>query len=270
MRSVFVKLIKAIKNPAKVVKFLIEKIKKIILWVLDLFEIIIENLFLINLKLKYAVSAFHVPLPMIGINKGCSTTSGKGQSSINKLEIISSYLPVNTKTILDIGSNNGFFSISLALKGYYVIGYEIDIKLHKIAVFVSRKVNAKNVAFFPLGIDPDNVNFIPEVDVSLVLSVFHWWVRLYGYDKAMIILRIIWKKTRKAMFFELPNTVENKKVAKWMPDMGDNSREAEHFIKRMLESLEYSKVELLAFLPTDFRPNERRHLFIVRKIQNEN
>lgn len=39
------KVIKAIKNPAKVGKFLNEKTKKIILWFLDLFDAIVENLF---------------------------------------------------------------------------------------------------------------------------------------------------------------------------------------------------------------------------------
>lgn len=231
---------------------------------------LLKTYFFFNLKLKYAVDAFHVPLPMIGIKRGCSTTSGKGQTSIHKLEIISSHLPSDTKTIIDIGSNNGFFSISLALKGYYVTGYEPDIKLLKISEFVAHKVNVKNIALSNLGIDPDNVNIIPNADVSLVLSVFHWWVQIHGYEVAMTILKIIWKKTKRAMFFELPNTVENKKIAQWMPDMGKNIAEAELFIRKMLETLEYSKVELLAFLPTDFRPDERRHLFLVKKVQDDN
>lgn len=265
------KIKKEIKNLAKVRRLLIGKFvgkfKRILLWVSNLFEVIIESLFFINLKLKNAGDAFHVPLPMIGINSGITTSTGKGQTSKKKLEIISSHMPIKGKTILDVGSNNGFFSIMLALKGYYVIGYEPDTVLLKVAELTAHKVNAKNVAFFNLGIEPKNVNFIPEVDVSLVLSVFHWWVQIFDYETAVEILKIIWQKTKKTMFFELPNTVENKKIANWMPDMGKDVLEAELFIRKMLETLEFSKVELLALLPTDFRPNERRHLFIVRKIE---
>jgi len=249
----------------KIVNLLKNNIKIAILNILSIIEIIGEGLFYLNLKLKYRFDAFHTPLPMIGINRGHSLTSGKGRGSAKKLKAILSNFPENSKTIIDIGSNNGFFSISLALKDFCVIGYEPDCELVKVAEFTSHRLKIGKVAFFNIGIDFQNIDFVPESDVSLVLSVFHRWVEMFGYNTAIKMLEIIWQKTRKAMFFELPNTIENRKIAKWMPNMGNDIQECEIFMKKMLENLNSSEVELLAFLPTDFRPNENRHLFIVRK-----
>lgn len=67
------------------------------------------------------VCQYHVPLVELGISTGHPLSAGKGQSSVVKWQLIESTLPSNVKLALDIGCNNGFFSLRLASKGIFTV-----------------------------------------------------------------------------------------------------------------------------------------------------
>ena len=54
-------------------------------------------------------------------------------------------------------------------------------------------------------------------------------------------------------------------MSKILSHLGSSEDECEENIKKMLQNLKNSEVKLLGYLPTDFRPEEKRHLFLIKK-----
>jgi len=118
----------------------------------------------------------------------------------------------------------------------------------------------------PVGVNPANVGSLPDADVVLVLSVFHDWCEAFGFERSVRMLEAVWQRTRKALFFETPNTAENTSIRTFMPAMGASPEAAKGYIEQLLSRLALGEVALLGHFPTDFRgEGERRHLFVVRR-----
>jgi hypothetical protein len=80
------------------------------------------------------------------------------------------------------------------------------------------------------------------------------------------MLDVVWQRTRKTLFFEMPNTAENASVRMFLPEMGASPDAAKGYIEHLLSRLAHGEVAFLGHLPTDFRgKGERRHLFVVRR-----
>ncbi len=251
----------------KIKKRLQHLTEKSVLVTTALFDRLLDTAALYNLKIRATWNGLHVPLPQIGLERGNTHTAGKGNTSLNKMQLILTHLPLESTTAVDIGCHNGFFSLTLArLRSLHVYGYDPDPSLIRIASLVAYHLKIRTVAFCNWGIDLQNLSTLPQVDIMLVLSVFHNWVQSMSFQEACTLLQRVWTKTKQVMFFELPNTLENKKISEFMPAMGATIQECERYIEQLLKQLPNSRVSLIAFLPTDFRPNESRHLFKVERI----
>ncbi|MDR1185708.1 MAG: hypothetical protein LBK67_13080 [Coriobacteriales bacterium] len=220
-----------------------------------------------RLRIRHAIlKGFPLPLPEIGIHKGGIVISaGEGLMSFERWRLIQSSLPKNCRTAIDIGSNNGFFTLRLANEGIFAIGFEPDTELLQLAVVAACRNQEKLVAFSSLAITPDNVCSLPSVDITLMLSVAQRWVHQYGRDGMEKIIKEIWSKTERTMFFEIPNPVQSTKESKWLDFLGETEEKVEESIEYLLRDIGAEKIELLGYLPTDFRPDEKRHLFVVHK-----
>lgn len=209
-----------------------------------------------------------IPLPIID-DKRKNKNKKKGFNSYKKLDLILKNIPKDAKKIIDIGSNNGFFSIKLAQKGYQVIGYEPTDKFVESSNMICRKYDINNVVFYKIGIDKDSSESLFDADISLVLSVMHNWVKQSDYNTAIDILQNIWAKTNKIMFFELADTIDNEYIAGFdtMPYMGKTTSECTVFMKNnILAQLDEAKVEFLELMPTDYNNGTARHLFKISRI----
>jgi len=222
-----------------------------------------------GLKVIHRVGEFSsIPFPVVGDGKSDAQT-GKGRHAHRKLDVILSHMPADVHRIVDIGSNNGFYAIGLAQRGYSVLGYEPVARFVSGANRILEWYGIQNVSFFQQGIDRENAGHLFASDVTLVLSVFHNWVRLDSWDGAIDILSGIWGNTRRAMFFELADTLDNRFIASFptMPDMGGTTAECTAFIKeQILGRLEGARVEFIDMMPTDYINGSARHLFIVHRI----
>ena len=49
---------------------------------------------------------------------------------------------------------------------------------------------------------PASVELLPYADVVLFLAVWHHLTRAYGLEPATAILRVVWARTRRVLFFE--------------------------------------------------------------------
>jgi len=211
------------------------------------------------------VKRYPIPLPELGIHEGNPVTAGKGTTSWEKWRLIESNLPKGARNAMDVGSNNGFFSLRLAQKGLFTLGIEPDTELLRLAQAAALRAHVQRAAFAALPVSPDNVSELPPVDVTVVMSVAQRWIRMYGREPGLAIVRAIWAKTARAMFFELPNAQQSEKEADILGYLGKTEAESEAAILSFLDSLGGGKARLLGYLPSDFRPDEKRHLFVLER-----
>lgn len=154
---------------------------------------------------KYVISGpmlAYQNLPWSGI-----TGARRAAGSEARLNAILEYLNGDDRfprSVLDIGCNVGFFSLSLAARGSFVFGVDMDPTALRVATISSRDILGKDGAFVPIQLtcDPDTIPLLPNVDVTICLSVWHHWVRHNGLSTASRNLSLLWSKTRTALFFD--------------------------------------------------------------------
>ncbi|KUI26091.1 hypothetical protein AU195_14015 [Mycobacterium sp. IS-1496] len=103
---------------------------------------------------------------------------------------------------MDVGCQVGYFPFALAAKGIPTLGVDLEERALRIARYAARKTATDEVAFLNMTVSPKTVQLLPEVDLTLVMSIWHHWVRYYGLDGATAILKRIWQQCRVTMFFE--------------------------------------------------------------------
>jgi hypothetical protein len=125
------------------------------------------------------------------------------------------------RTAVDIGSNSGWFVFSFADLGIPAVGLEGDTRLARVALYTRKTVHRKMVGILVMELTPANVTLAPSADCSLVLSVWHHFVRDHGLEDATAMLATIWGNTRKVLFFE---TAEEMPASWRLPDMSPEPR----------------------------------------------
>lgn len=94
----------------------------------------------------------------------------------------------------------GVFTQKLASEGLYAIGIDQRASLKKARSSTSNE----NVEFRQMTVSPENIDTLPKSDLTLLLTVIHWWHRSYGHQQAEQMFRTVCKKT-DTMIFEPPN-----------------------------------------------------------------
>jgi len=152
------------------------------------------------LTTKYLVDKpklLYQPLPWCGIE-----TAKRDNGCRQRLEMILRGMGEAKGSVLDVGSAVGFFSISLAERGCYVTGIEVNRRKFEIAQCVAAIAKVQPVSFVNLKLTAETINLLPTYDFTLCLSIWHHWVRYFGFDEAMLILESLWDRTKDRMFFE--------------------------------------------------------------------
>jgi SAM-dependent methyltransferase len=128
------------------------------------------------------------PLPWIGIRE-----ANRGSGTSQRWAAIKPVIAASgSRTALDIGCNVGFFCFALSEMGIAAVGVDAAPKELRIAAFARRKMQAANVGFLSLEVRPDNLALLPACDSVLLLSVWHHWVRDFGFAAATGMLREVW------------------------------------------------------------------------------
>jgi len=185
------------------------------------------------------------PLPSLGIE-----AAERATGSIERWAAIRKCiadLPISTA--MDIGSNAGYFSFALADEGVLTLGIEMDRRLLRIALHAAKKINSNRVGFCHLKIDHRTVELLPTVDLTLLLSVWHHWVRYYGVEQATEILAKVWQRCSRMLVFE---TGEEEMPPEYgLPEMKPSAKEwIENYLSEFCPSAEIHHLGLFkAFAP---------------------
>ena len=163
--------------------------------------------FIDNLKIRVLLTRYlldtprldYQPLPWIGISKA----NVRGKETIDRWNSIKNNLN-NSKNLKDIGCCVGYFCHSAVSElDMRAFGYDLNDNFIFIANHTKKFLkNSEKETFCQLKIDPKSVKFLPTTDATLLLSIWHHWVLNFGLDEATSMLREVWKKTEKVLFFE--------------------------------------------------------------------
>lgn len=141
--------------------------------------------------------ARYQPLPWIGKHSFKRDTS-----TLQRWDAIQKEILEKGGSAMDIGCNLGYFVLSLAESGFYVIGIDMSPGYRVISEYVQKKAGLDNATFCSMILTPENISSLPKVDVVIFLSVWHHWIKAYGIDEARLMFRTLWDKTNHTLFFE--------------------------------------------------------------------
>ncbi|MFE4699116.1 hypothetical protein ACFRIC_18810 [Streptomyces sp. NPDC056738] len=153
---------------------------------------------LLRLKLDALPAGIYQPVPGVPVRKA-KRAVGTG-SRWTAMEPIVDRLRV--KSALDVGANVGYFPIKLAQRGIPSVALESDPKCVRTAMTAVRRNRLNNVAVMDLELGPGTLALVPATDCTLLLSVWHHMVRELGLEAATDLLRGLWNRTGKVMFFD--------------------------------------------------------------------
>lgn len=150
-------------------------------------------------RLLGASEDLYQPLPFLGIVQGRRT-----EGSLSRLLAIQHFLTeseIKSGIVVDYGCNVGLFLLSLGREGFISIGVEENEKCVQIALSAANLMNLP-LGMIPMRVSKENIEYMPGCDVGICLSIWHHWVRTYGLTDATYILRTLFEKTQKVLFFD--------------------------------------------------------------------
>jgi hypothetical protein len=151
------------------------------------------------LNLPSMHSAVYQDLPWVGVKVGARADSTR--TRWERMQPIIEEQGV--KSALDVGANTGWFAFSLAERGIPTIAVERMARHVRIGLYVRKRARlCSSVGFLVMEVTPDNVELLPYAECIIFLSIWHHIVREHGLEGATAVLRGLWEKTGKVLFFE--------------------------------------------------------------------
>ncbi|WP_143074830.1 hypothetical protein [Streptomyces mangrovisoli] len=152
----------------------------------------------VRLRLDALPDGIYQPVPGIRVRKA-KRSVGTGSRWAAMAPVVER---LKVETALDVGANVGYFPIRLAQRGIASVALEADPKCVRTAMTAVRRNRLDNVAVTSLEFRPDTLGLLPATDCTLLLSLWHHLVREMGFGTATDLLRGLWSRTGKVMFFD--------------------------------------------------------------------
>jgi hypothetical protein len=161
----------------------------------------------------------------------------------DRLSIIKGHLPEQSRNVLDIGSNAGYYLFELAKLGYICHGLESDPDLVHYTALASYLQKAKGVSCEWGRLDLSYAEHMPCYDVILCLSVMHHIILAEGMNLAEGIGKVLARKTKYVMFYEMGQS--NEIEADWSARLPRMEPDPETWIAQWLKQCGFRRVETI-------------------------
>ncbi|HET8651952.1 MAG TPA: hypothetical protein VFM13_05215 [Gaiellaceae bacterium] len=150
-----------------------------------------------RLGLPYYVTNYQ-SLPWVGLRSGtrASGTESRLAAMLPDLE------RCEVESALDVGGHVGWFAFEFARRGIDTVVVEREDRAIRVGLYAREKAGLSQVSFLVMDVQPGNAFLLPEVDCTLMLSIWHHLVRESGVEAATEVLGASWQKTRKVLFFD--------------------------------------------------------------------
>lgn len=209
---------------------------------------------LLYLALKWAPVRYYQPL------YGAETQQTT-RACEDRWVVISKYMDDKAGAILDIGCNLGYFTFKASEKGKMAMGVDTD-PFYIIACNTVKSVKEMRDSFFLRAfVTKSFLQKMPFYDTVFNFSVFHHWVKAYGKDEAIEMMKILSLKTQ-TLFFETGQPDEiGTKWAERLSFMGDKPDE---WGISFLKECGFTSVEVIGTFSTGLTSTDR-YLFFASK-----
>jgi|GEM_PF-826465 len=186
-----------------------------------------------------------------------------GRACIDRFEAISKVLPPNTPlSVLDVGCNIGYFVFRMAERGGFCLGTDIGRNEIMAAQALAYVHEIQNAAFTRFKVTPETVHFLPQVDTIFCLSIFHHFVRYFGEQDALEMMRDLSGKAGKYLVFETGQPDES--GVAWADKLSFMRPDPREWIHGFLLELGFNKVHNLGKFQTSVS-HVKRHLFVAER-----
>jgi SAM-dependent methyltransferase len=166
----------------------------------------------------------------------------------DRISVIKNHLPGQSRNILDVGSNAGYYLFELAKLGYLCHGLEADPDLVHYTALAAYLQNTKGVSCEWGRLDLSYIERMPCYDVILCLSVMHHIILAEGMDFAKAIGQGLARKAKHVMFFEMGQS--NEIEADWSVRLPRMEPDPETWISQWLKQCGFRRVEVIGTSPT--------------------
>lgn len=143
----------------------------------------------------------------------------KGQRDMRaRLDLLVQEVDFKDKVVLDLGCSGGFFSLSLARYAKRVIAIDGDENIIDRNKSEAKRLGIDNVEFYCSKITPQLIDDLPEIDVTIFMSVLHHmlgaskiydWCAPQGKNQARELLKSIQCRSQ-VLIFEMGEFVSQK------------------------------------------------------------
>jgi SAM-dependent methyltransferase len=181
----------------------------------------------------------------------------------DRWKLISSCIAPGDRTALDIGCNLGEITALLAQQGMFAVG--LDVVTGTIQQAVKRNAGRPNLAFGVAALSPDNVNSLPPVDITLCLSVSHYWHRDYGEEPCWEMIRTLILRSRS---FIIEVASIRQKYGTLPPEIMDNDEESvrSYFTRRLNDVAGPGRGVRFLGKAKSLGREQFRYMFVVEKV----
>lgn len=195
-----------------------------------------------------------------------SSTQPEGQSArscIDRFNSFSALLPSDEPLCtLDIGCNLGYFTFRMSERGGMCIGLDLGRNEISVARALAARHRVPNVAFCQYEVTADSAAALPAVDVVICLSVFHHWVRKFGFSEARRVMEVVAARATRYLVFETGQHDET--GVAWADDLAFMGGDCDAWIQMFLKDLGFRRVHHVGRFPTSVSP-VARHLYVAMR-----
>lgn len=164
-------------------------------------------------------------------------------------------------SVLDIGSNIGYFTFQTAALGHYATGVEAEDFNVTMSNAIKVCSGSENAHFIKGLITPETTKVMPHYNTIINLSVFHHWVKAYGEKMACGMMRDLASKCDH-LIFETGQADE--KGTKWAEKLSFMGDKPQAWTENFLKDIGFSKVTCLGQFATGLT-DVKRSLFFASK-----
>ncbi|HRK09080.1 MAG TPA: class I SAM-dependent methyltransferase [Pseudobdellovibrionaceae bacterium] len=196
--------------------------------------------------------------PLFQISKSTEPTADLGdRACADRWQVMASGLPKSSYSLLDVGSQLGFFTLSAARENPsgLCLGLERVWTYAAVAEALRNRAKLPNAQFAGLELNPKSVRGLPQFDVIICMSVFHHWVLDWGAEAAITQLRELFARGR-IVYFETGQCEEVDQ--NFAAQLGFMKPESELWIRSELLRAGFQKITVLGDFPTHLGPHKRR------------
>lgn len=111
---------------------------------------------------------------------------------------IASHIDETDRSLVDVGCAEGEFTARAAEAGLDAVGFDRNVtRLHS-----ARKHHSTDdsLRFERSDLDPETIDDLPQADVLLFLTVHHHWVKAYGWEASVEMVRTLLRKADTVIY----------------------------------------------------------------------